>query len=63
MQLIHIPVSDSTDDDLSSGAHSVQRHLAQEVQNNLEMIRDDQEFQQNICFGQLGYAYRFFFAF
>lgn len=46
--------SDSSDDDLSSGAKSVQRHLARDVQTNLEMIKDDQEFQRNICFGQLG---------
>lgn len=46
--------SDSSDDDLSSGAKSVQRHLAQDVQANLELIKDDQEFQRNICFGQLG---------
>lgn len=49
----------STDDELSSGANSVQRHLAEDVQNNLEMIRDDQQFQQNICFGQLGYDRKF----
>lgn len=48
--------SDSSDDDLSSGAKSVQRHLARDVQTNLEMIKDDQEFQRNICFGQLGYG-------
>lgn len=46
--------SDSSDDELSSGAKSVQRHLAQDVQANLELIKDDQEFQRNICFGQLG---------
>ncbi|XP_031617053.1 uncharacterized protein KIAA0513 [Contarinia nasturtii] len=46
--------SDSSDEDLSSGAKSVQRHLARDVQANLEMIKDDQEFQRNICFGQLG---------
>lgn len=47
-------ISDSSDDELSSGAKSVQRHLAQDVQTNMEMIKDDQEFQRNICFGQLG---------
>ncbi|XP_055299700.1 uncharacterized protein KIAA0513 isoform X2 [Sitodiplosis mosellana] len=46
--------SDSSDEDLSSGAKSVQRHLARDVQTNLDMIKDDQEFQRNICFGQLG---------
>lgn len=50
-----MPKSNSTDDDeLSSGGNSVRRHLAQDIQDNLEAIRDDQEFQQNICFGQLG---------
>ena len=51
--------SDSSDEDLSSGAKSVQRHLARDVQTNLEMIKDDQEFQRNICFGQLGYDVHF----
>lgn len=59
----HVPIpktitvkieSDTSDDDLSSGAKSVQKHLARDIQTNLEMIKDDQEFQQNICFGQLG---------
>lgn len=44
--------SDSSDDDeVSSGAKSVQKHLAQDVQAQYD---DDQEFQRNICFGQLG---------
>lgn len=52
---VPLPRPESTDgDELSSGANSVQRHLAADVQNNLELIRDDQLFQQNICFGQLG---------
>lgn len=54
-----VQASDSSDDgdeeeDFSSGAHSVQKHLAQNSEINSEIIRDDQEFQRNICFGQLG---------
>lgn len=45
---------DDEDDDLSSGAQSVQKHLAKIPEINAEAIRDDQEFQRNICFGQLG---------
>lgn len=47
--------SESSDDgDLSSGAQSIQKHLAKCAKINSEAIRDDQEFQRNICFGQLG---------
>lgn len=47
--------SDSSDDDeTSSGAKSVQKHLAHDIQANQDLINDDQEFQRNICFGQLG---------
>lgn len=48
--------SESGDDgDLSSGAQFIPKHLAKSANKiNSEAIRDDQEFQRNICFGQLG---------
>lgn len=52
-----VQASDSSDEEAdeepSSGARSVQKHLAKKPDIDAE-IQDDQEFQRNICFGQLG---------
>lgn len=52
--VVTFPTSDSSDDDLSSGAQSIKKHLTQSLKPNLDELRDDAEYQQNICFGQLG---------
>lgn len=50
-----LPRSESSEEEVSVEMNSTQLSLADDVKKNLEMIRDDQQFQQNICFGQLGY--------
>lgn len=46
--------STTDDDELNSDAQTSKANVVIVPRNNLDIIRDDQTFLQNICFGQLG---------
>lgn len=46
--------STTDDDEINNDAQTSKANVAILRRNNLDFIRDDQLFLQNICFGQLG---------
>lgn len=45
-----------SDDNMESEGSGQGKSTAQDIEDSAQILKEDQQFHQNICFGQLGYV-------